>query len=180
MLRNALDEMKNLLYRVLLKSKLKGDIFAVIHKDGKLLPSEYDGIIRSKEIAKDLGININYAIVSVRKSVPYRIFKITDKKLEACRIGSFIKLDSRRAVLSNTGVPLLSQGVPKPMLLELVYTDDESYTIEVAAKEVHDLSYIHWASLTQKIKLPATIKFADDFAYLIKEGIEEEVIGPPL
>lgn len=34
--------------------------------------------------------------------------------------------------------------------------------------------------LTQKIKLPATIKFADDFAYLIKEGIEEEVIGPPL
>ncbi|OYT33125.1 hypothetical protein B6U96_17335 [Archaeoglobales archaeon ex4484_92] len=66
-------------------------------------------------------------------------------------IGSFIKLDSRRTVLSNTGIPLLSQGVPKPMLLELVYTDDESYTIEVAAKEVHDLSYIHWAYAEDKI-----------------------------
>lgn len=180
------DEMSRLITQVVSEavrrhpSIQQNNLFVVVHKDGRLLPDELDGILESKDKLKEAGINVGYAIVSIRKNVPYRILKTTKDGFEACKVGSYVRLDSRRALLASSGAPLLSQGLARPLLLEIHYTDEEAYTIDVAAKEIYDLSYMHWATLTQKIKLPATVKFADDFAYLVKEGIEEEIIGPPL
>jgi len=175
---------RDLVYRAARLSRLADNrkLLVVIHRDGDLYPEELDGILESKEGLLRRGIQVKYVIVSVKKTTPYRIYDLDESlgKYEACRMGSYVKLDSHHALLASTGLPLLSQGMARPLLVELCHSDDEKYGIDVASQEIYRLSYMHWATITQKIKLPATIKFADDFAYMISEGIEEIPTGPPL
>ena len=160
----------------------KKDLLVVVHRDGDVYREELEGILNSRDDLARSGVHIRYVVISIKKMTPYRIYNLREglRKYDPCRIGSYVKLDSHRALLASSGSPLLSQGLARPLLIELCYTADEIYDISLAAQESYALSYMHWATITQKTKLPATIKYADDFAYMIWKGIEEELIGPPL
>ena len=158
------------------------DLLVVVHRDGDLYQEELDGILESKSSLSKAGIKVRYVVVSIRKTTPYRVYNFEEDlgRYNACKVGSYVKLDSHRALLASTGLPLLSQGMARPLLIELHYADDETYDVTLAAREIYALSFMHWATITQKIKLLATVKYADDFAYMIGKGVEEETIGPPL
>jgi len=176
------DKMVTMMEELLAKASQKGfklpdKPVMVFHRDGDLYPSERRGIASAGRL---LGAKV--VAISIRKTVPYRIYSEASPSgvLEACWIGSYAKLDEHRALISGSGRPLLRQGMARPLLIEIVYSDVEDYTIMNAVSDVYALSFTHWATLTAKIKEPVTIRYADDFAYLIHAGVKEEIVGPPL
>jgi len=150
----------------------------VIHKDGDVYEDDIDTF---KHLAEELGFNI--AIVSVKKSRGLRLYRCmsSNNTIEAPCTGDYIVLDSKRALVVNTGCEFIKQGMPRPLMIELYYTDPQlsSYTIDKAAAEVYKLSFIHWQTITSKTKLPATIAYADEWAYLLTEDVEL-IDAPPL
>jgi len=176
------DKMESMIEKLITKVSQKGfelpsEPTIVYHRDGDLYPSECRGIINVEERHK-----VRAVAISIKKTVPYRIYQemAPSGTLEACWIGTYAKLDDRLALVSGSGRPLLRQGIARPLLVELVYRRMEDYTVEKAAKEIYTLSFTHWATIVTKIKEPVTIRYADDFAYLVHTGVREEIVGPPL
>lgn len=133
-----------------------------LHRDGEFQEEELEAIELIKTELDSNGKRsgpVEITCVNIKKHVPYRLYDITDDA-RPCRIGSYFVLDSRSAILATTGSPLLSQGLAKPLLVELV----EPYThtnIESVIHDIYALSYMHWGSITMKMKLPATLRYAD-------------------
>ena len=83
------------------------------------------------------------------------------------------------SILVSTGHPLIKNRLVKHLLIELIEVSPEGwYGIYDALEKSYKLSFMHWATLTQKTKFPAPIKFTDDLSYLISKGIRTP--GPPL
>ena len=149
----------------------------VIHKDGDV----YDDDINTfRRLAEELGLNI--AVISIRKARGLRLYRRTAPSsiVEAPCTGDHMVLDLKRALVVNTGCEFIRQGIPRPLMVELCYVDPQlsSYTIAKAVAEVYKLSFIHWQTATSKIKLPATIAYADEWAYLLTEDVELTDIPP--
>ena len=170
------ESLQRLLVKYALASKNGKKLSLVFMKDGDVYQSERAGILNFIDKIKDK--EILYAIVSVKKNVPYRIYKLINQREEFPDIGSYIILDNKYAILASTGHPILKR-LAKPILIEYITSGTkEWYSVKKAIKDVYALSYMHWASLTQKIKLPAPIKYADDFSTYTSRGIH--FTGPPL
>lgn len=152
----------------------------VIHKDGDV----YDDDIKVfTKVASSLGINI--AIVSIKKKGGYRIYEILDgsDKIEELTVnatptGAYVTLDDRKGLLVSMGREFVKQGMPIPLLIELCYTKEFKYTIIDAIREVFLLSFIHWQTVTSKTKMPASVGYADEWAYLIEEEVAYMDIPP--
>ena len=144
----------------------------VIHKDGDVYS---DDINTLREIANIF--NVKLAFISIKKSKGPRLYIREDGKVKAPATGSYVILSSNKALIINAGCEFIRQGTPAPLLLELVY-NDFNYTIEDALKEVHFLSYIHWQTITGKAKIPVTISYADEYAYLALHEVKPGAIPP--
>jgi len=166
---------RGLLLRNLRKLGSRRELSLVFMRDGDIYDEELESI---HMFADSSGSVSQYAIVSVKKNVPYRIYELDDGNMSSPYAGSFAVLGGRHAVLASSGRPLIKR-MAKPLLIELVevYPGDW-YTIRDATYESYMLSFLHWASLTHKTKYPAPIKYADDFSELASRGIV--VRGPPL
>lgn len=136
----------------------------VVHKDGDIYD---DDINVFRQVTEDLGLKI--AMVSIKKSKGYRIYRKligTNDQIEAPKTGDYIVLGNK-ALLVGMGREFIKQGTPVPILIELKYVDKGfDYTINDALNDVFKLTFIHWQVITSKIKLPATILYADEWAYL--------------
>ena len=135
----------------------------VIHRDGELTDKELEGIkLAQEELVKDgvMPKNSNTICVNIKKTVPYRLYEVENKKEKSCTVGSYLILDDRNGILATTGTPILAQGLARPMLVELVPPFDKADIKEVM-EDIYFLSYMHWGSILKKMKLPATIKYAD-------------------
>ena len=135
----------------------------VIHRDGEFRENELRGIelVRKEMIAsKTMPEDSRIVCVNVKKAVPFRLYEIEDKKERGCAAGSYLILDDHRGILATTGVPLLRQGIARPLLVELVDPFDQA-DIRETMKDVYELSFMHWGSIMIKMKLPATLRYAD-------------------
>ena len=102
-----------------------------------------------------------------------------DDKILCPNVGSYAFLGEKHGVLASSGYPLIKNRLAKPLLIELVEISPiDWYNIHDALQDCYKLSFMHWATLTQKTKFPAPIKYADDLSYLISKGIK--IIGLPL
>jgi len=173
------DDMSKSIHELLLRSlRILGtrkELSLVFMRDGDVYDEELEGI---RMFAESSGSVSQYAVVSVKKKVPYRIYELDDGNMSSPHVGSFAVLGRRHAVLASSGRPLIKR-MAKPLLIELVevYPGDW-YTVQDATYESYLLSFLHWASLTHKTKYPAPIKCANDFSELASRGIV--VRGPPL
>ncbi len=150
-----------------------------VHRDGFLSEKEKRGISRAvQDLQEDNILSKDTTVygANLRKNVPYRIFDRSGT--EDCPVGSSIVLDKNNAILATTGYPLLSQGMSEPLLVERVEIIGTAPLISSIAEDVYDLSFLGWGSLLRKIKLPITIKYAEDQAQLAERGIK--TIGLPV
>lgn len=177
------DDMYRLISKLLTKnlkfieeSKPASTVFM---KDGEVYPSELKGIEEVAELMKNKYSTTKYALVSLKKSVPYRLYAREGDKILCPEMGSYAVLGNC-GVLSSTGRPLLKGVLSKPLLVEVLMEKPAAwYTLNDALRESYVLSYMHWATITQKTKYPAPIKYADSISFLSSRGIKK-IIGPPL
>jgi argonaute-like protein implicated in RNA metabolism and viral defense len=110
---------------------------------------------------------VKYAVLSVKKDVPYRVYACKDNNISYPNAGSYAVLEERYGLLDSSGYPLIKNRLVKPLFIELIEAKPEEwYSIYDALQESHELSFMHWATLTQKTKYPAPIKYADDLSLL--------------
>ncbi|RLG82266.1 MAG: hypothetical protein DRO40_08115 [Thermoprotei archaeon] len=148
----------------------------VVHKDGDVYS---DDIKVFTEVASSLGIDL--AMVSIKKKGGYRIYELTDSSeltVNATPTGAYVILDDKKGLLISVGREFVKQGMPVPLLIELCYVGGFNYTITDAIREVFLLSFIHWQTVTSKTKMPASVGYADEWAYLIEEEIDYMDVPP--
>jgi len=135
----------------------------VIHRDGEFTGKELQGIqLVQSELVEDgtMPKGSRIVCVNVKKAVPYRLYEIQKEQKNGCRVGSCIILDDHSGILATSGAPLLKQGTAQPMLIELVPPFDKA-DIKMMMKDLYYLSFMHWGSILLKMKLPATLRYAD-------------------
>jgi argonaute-like protein implicated in RNA metabolism and viral defense len=135
----------------------------VFHRDGQFTKGELQGIadIKSELISTGtLAADGKIICVNVKKNTPHRLYEVHGIQQNACKIGSYLLLDDHTGLVANTGVPLLRQGIAQPILVETVPPFDD-IPIKTVLEEIYYLSFMHWGSITVKMKLPATLRYAD-------------------
>jgi len=165
--------MENL--RVLPKDR---PIHLVVHRDGDVYPSEEQGLEEAVNSLRQRRLEVSLTLVSIRESIPYRIFKYDGSNLAPCPPGVFVKLSRRMGLLASVGWPLIKQGLARPLLLEVIRNDRPGYDLQDIVREVYHLSFLHWEGIVKKLKMPITIKYADEYAVFAEKEID--IIGPPL
>ena len=152
----------------------------VFHRDGQFTDSELQCMndIKSELVSNgSLSIDGKIICVNIKKSVPYRLYDVQGNQQNTCKIGSYLILDDHRGIVANTGAPLLRQGLAQPILVETVPPFD-SINIKTALEDIYYLSFMHWGSITVKMKLPATLQYADALTPFALKNIR--VTGVPL
>jgi len=135
----------------------------VVHRDGEFRENELRGIelVRKEMIAsRTMPANSHVVCVNVKKTAPFRLYEIENKNERGCVAGSYLVLDDHIGILAPTGVPLLRQGIARPLLVELVKPFNQA-DIRGVMKDIYELSFMHWGSIMIKMKLPATLRYAD-------------------
>ena len=163
----------------LVNLKCCNELSIVFMKDGDVYDEELKGIRLFIKSLFDKYSTIRYVVLSVKKSIPYRLYRIDDDKILCPNVGSYAILGEKHGVSASSGYPLIKNRLAKPLLIELVEINPiDWYNIHDALQDCYKLSFMHWATLTQKTKFPAPIKYADDLSYLISKGIK--ITGLPL
>lgn len=152
----------------------------VFHRDGQFTDGELQGIDAIKsELLSDGTISSNAKVtcVNVKKTVPYRLYDAQGKQQSECKIGSYLILDDHNGIIANSGAPLLRQGMARPILVETVPPFDNT-DIKTALQDIYYLSFMHWGSIMVKMKLPATLRYADALTPFALRSIR--ITGVPL
>jgi len=175
------DTMRDVVVQLImdnLKALPRGrSIHIIVHRDGDVYTSEEQGLESAIRLLRQRNLEASITLISVRETTPYRIFKY-DGNLAPCPSGVFIKLNERMGLLASVGWPLIKQGLARPLLIEVIRNDEPGYTLQEVVKEVYCLSFLHWEGVVKKLKMPITIKYADEYAVFAEKGID--IVGPPL
>jgi len=135
----------------------------VIHRDGFLPKEERRGLnaaIRELRLRDAITSDFYCLVVNIRKTSNFRIFNDINGKINNPLIGTYKVLDDRRAILANTGFPLLAQSTAKPLLIEVLPICGE-YNIEDVVRDIFYLSELNWGSPMTGFKMPITIYYAE-------------------
>jgi hypothetical protein len=152
----------------------------VIHRDGEFTAKELQGVqLVQSELLEDgtMSKDSHTVCVNVKKTVPYRLYEIQKEQQNGCKVGSYIILDVHTGIIATSGAPLLKQGTARPMLIELVPPFDKA-DIKIIMKDLYYLSFMHWGSILLKMKLPATLRYADALTPFALKSIR--ITGVPL
>jgi len=150
----------------------------VIHRDGDFYESEKRGVELAKKALKEKSLSLTFTLISIKESIPYRIFYEKNNKKFPCVPGSFVELSDDIGVLASVGWPLIKQGLAQPLLIEIVRNERSEYSLNDALSEIYSLSFLHWEGIVKKLKMPITIEYADEYSVFAERGID--IIGPPL
>lgn len=110
------------------------------------------------------------AIVSVKKSVPYRIFRGGGDDITKPQSGDYYFLDDNNAVLCSAGVDIYQHGMPKPIVAEVIPVRgniNPKYVVE----DIFRLAFLNWGSPGRSYSVPAPIRLAHESAYELSMGI---------
>lgn len=118
----------------------------------------------------------NVAMVSIKKNVPYRVFRGFGEHVKKPQSGDFYFMDERNVVLCPTGVDETDQGMPKPIVAEIIPIRG-SLDSKKVAEDIFKLTYLNWGSPGSSYSLPAPVKMAHKLAYELSAGIRRH--GPP-
>jgi len=142
------DDMRNSLYQLVIRnitSTKSDDEFSIVFmRDGDVYPEELEGMRSFIESIANRHSKVKYAVLSVKKNVSYRLYRIDDDKILYPNVGSYAMLGEKHAILASSGYPIIRNRLAKPLLIELVEA--------IPLKDSYKLSFMHWATLTQKTK----------------------------
>jgi len=141
-------------------------------RHGEVYPNE-------KRVFQESVETYNYrscGIVSIKETVPYRIFREINSEMVKPLSGDYYFLDDFYAVLCGAGGEEYEHGTPKPIVAEVTPIKGEVVP-EKVLRDIFYLTYLNWASPRRSFSLPAPLKLAHNLAYELSFGIRRE--GPP-
>lgn len=160
------------------EGELAGIGSIVIHRDGEIRKSEHKGISDAISRLKEERLipeAINCYGVELRKIHPFRIYDGDKENAQMCSIGSVILLSGNNAILATTGAPSLTQGTPIPLLIKIV-SFEGTFDIKEVCRDVFYLSELNWGSPLRGMKMPVTIKIAEDVIPFAERGFPLDYI----
>lgn len=140
----------------------------VIHRQGKVFPTEIEGINLALNKLANKGIispNFNCTFVDLRTSsrVPYRQFYIKNNEyhhIESIynpRIGSYFLLSDEEGYLCNTGFPYYHKGTTNPLHI----LKNGPMDMKSVMKDVFYTANLTWTKIDYCSRQPITIKLND-------------------
>jgi len=144
----------------------------VAHRDGRWWASDRDGFreaIDSLQAEGVLPASFRYALVEVRKNhLPVRLFTERTVNGRAVRSnplpGSYLLLDSERAILASTGRPGSwdqHQGRTAGTLLLEIVEAVGPFKLEEIVEDAYWLTHLNWSAPDIPIAHPVTIRWTD-------------------
>ena len=112
----------------------------------------------------------NVAIVSIKKSVPYRIFRKIGSKIGKPLSGDFYFLDEFNCVLCGAGGDAYKHGTPKPIVAELIPVRG-NVDPKLVLEDCFRLCYLNWNNPGKSFSVPAPIRLAHELARELSLGI---------
>ena len=141
----------------------------VIHRQGKLFPSEKDGILQAlSKLSKTKLISEDHrcTFVEIRATsrVPFRLFEVTIipsfQEETVCNptIGTYALLSENESFICNTGPPYEHWGTTNPLHVIKVCG---SLPLEKVLEDVFYLSNLTWTKIDDCSRQPLSIKMTD-------------------
>ena len=138
----------------------------VVHRDGRSFTSELAGLRAAVETLKadgTLPLDVRVGVVDIRKSTADRLRLVEGQHVLALRnptIGSYYVLNSQEGIVCPTGEPFRLPGTAKPLSAVIAEGDLD---IQWVLEDIFALSQLAFTAPDRCVRLPATIKLADDF-----------------
>jgi hypothetical protein len=110
------------------------------------------------------------ALVSIKESVPYRIFRRLGDKIAKPLSGDYYFLDQNSTVLCAAGSDLYQHGMPKPIVAEIISVRGQIQAGQVV-QDLFRLCFLNWGSPGRSYSMPAPIRLAHLMASELSLGI---------
>lgn len=140
----------------------------VIHRDGRVWPSELEGTRKVLEILKREGTlapDVTFTILEISKSspAPLRLFDVRYNKegsawVENPQVGAFYLVNEAEGYLCSTGRPFLRQGTANPLHIKLV---EGPLPLIKCLEDLYALTTLAWTQPGDCTRYPITIKLND-------------------
>ncbi len=140
-------------------------------RDGSIGKQEY---LAFQEILERSALH-HGAIVSVRESTPFRIYRGNESDVWRPNSGDYYILDNSNIVLCAAGADEYSHGTPNPIVIDFIPIKG---TIEMlkAVEDIFRLSYLNWASPGKSFSTPAPLRMAHKLARETSLGLERSTL----
>jgi hypothetical protein len=141
----------------------------VIHRDGRIWPSELAGAKQAIEQLKEEGMiapSATLTLIEILKTspVPLRLFDVTDKDgrpwVENPQVGYFYLTDENDGYLCSTGRAFPRKGTVRPLHVKRAYG---LMSLEKCLEDIYDLTTLTWTRPEDCTRYPITIKLNDRF-----------------
>lgn len=149
----------------------------IIHRDGRSFEFEKLGLHQA--ISELISLNklpsdLEAGIVDIRKSTAHNIRIFAEPRSEMIvnpQIGFYYVFDERDGVLCTTGYPFRFPGTAKPLYVSIA---DGNLKINNVLEDMFSLSQLVFTAPDKCMRLPATIKIADDFLEPVAASVSQE------
>ncbi len=140
----------------------------VVHRDGRIEPSEVQGIrqaLQQLRAAGHLADGFRYAVMEISKSspTPLRLYDVRAGDhgrpfIRNPRVGTMYRPGDREAYLCTTGRPFLRQGTAHPLHVRMV---DGTLPFDQCLEDLYALTVLSWTQPEGCMRYPITIKLND-------------------
>lgn len=143
----------------------------VVHRDGRIFPSEIDGLRAACETLADEGhidADFELTVLEIGKTAPaplrfFRPVRTRDRGFQVFNpnLGEWFALTQDEGFVATTGQPLLpGRGTARPLKVSRVYGE---MSMRDALQDVFHLSCLTWTRPESSSRLPISLKLCDTF-----------------
>ena len=136
-------------------------------RDGDIFQSERQLFT---DVVQSFSTYDNVAMISIKKNVPYRVFRKAEGKIGKPVSGDHFFLDGSTAVLCAAGIDEYTQGMPKPVVAEVIQVRGGVEPVK-ALEDLFRLAYLNWGSPGSSYSGPAPVRLAHLTASELSQGI---------
>lgn len=110
------------------------------------------------------------AIVSIKGTVPFRIYRTLNQKVVKPLSGDYYFLDEKYAALCAAGGEIYEHGTPKPIVAEVIPIKG-LFDMKLVLEDVFRLCFLNWGSPGRSYSVPAPVRMAHELASELSSGI---------
>ena len=139
-------------------------------RDGEISLAELNSI--NKVLEQRMEIK-NFSIVSYKKDVPYRIFRIRDGVIQKSRSGDYLRLTEDSYIVCNSGADFSHQGTPTTKAIDIRHIKGKLNS-EWIIQDLFKMCFLNWESPKSPYSDPAPLHMIDDYLKELSRGVHRK------
>ena len=139
-------------------------------RDGEISLAELNSINKVLEQRKEIK---NFSIVSYKKDVPYRIFRIRDGVIQKSRSGDYLRLTENNYIVCNSGADFSHQGTPTAKATDIRHLKGKLNS-EWIIEDLFKMCFLNWGSPKSPYSDPAPLHVIDDYLKELTRGVQRK------